>query len=135
MLGFTRSLAREAGRIGITVNAVGPGFVDTDLTSGLGEKDRDRIAQRSALRRFAEPHNVANAVEFLISHKARNITGTILTVDGPTAGARLPPVHLWIALNVLLWEAGEATPQWGADLRLSPQERPIHPMSLRPAIG
>jgi 3-oxoacyl-[acyl-carrier protein] reductase len=86
MIGFTRSLAREVGRLGITVNAVAPGFIDTELTSGLGENDRARIAQRSALRRLAEPADVANSVEFLMSDKARNITGTVLTVDaGNTA--------------------------------------------------
>jgi 3-oxoacyl-[acyl-carrier protein] reductase len=86
MIGFTRSLAREVGRLGITVNAIAPGFVDTEMTSGLGEKDRERIAGRSALRRLAEPADVANTVEFLMSEKARNITGTVITVDaGNTA--------------------------------------------------
>jgi 3-oxoacyl-[acyl-carrier protein] reductase len=86
MIGFTRSLAREAGRLGITVNAVAPGFVATEMTSGMSDRDRDRIAQRSALRRLAEPQDVANSVEFLMSEKARNITGTVLTVDaGNTA--------------------------------------------------
>jgi len=85
-IGFTRSLAREAGRLGITVNAVAPGFVATEMTSGMSDRDRDRIAQRSALRRLAEPQDIANSVEFLISEKARNITGTVLTVDaGNTA--------------------------------------------------
>ncbi len=86
MIGFTRSLAREVGRLGITVNAVAPGFIETEMTSGLGDHDRDRIAQRSALRRLADPADVANAVEYLMSEKARNITGTVLTVDaGNTA--------------------------------------------------
>jgi len=86
MIGFTRSLAREAGRLGITVNAVAPGFVATEMTSGMTDRDRDRIAQRSALRRLAEPRDIANSVEFLMSEKARNITGTVLTVDaGNTA--------------------------------------------------
>jgi 3-oxoacyl-[acyl-carrier protein] reductase len=86
MIGFTKSLAREVGRLGITVNAVAPGFVDTEMTSGLGDNDRQRIAQRSALRRLAEPSDVANSVEFLMSEKARNITGSVVTVDaGNTA--------------------------------------------------
>ncbi len=85
-LGFTRSLAREVGRLGITVNCVAPGFMDTEMTRGLDEKDRDNIARRSALRRLPEVDDVANAVEFLLSDKARNITGTVLTVDaGSTA--------------------------------------------------
>lgn len=86
MIGFTRSLAREAGRLGITVNAVAPGFIATEMTAGMTDHDRDRIAQRSALRRLAEPQDIADSVAFLMSEKARNITGTVLTVDaGNTA--------------------------------------------------
>jgi 3-oxoacyl-[acyl-carrier protein] reductase len=84
--GFTRSLAREVGQLGITVNAVAPGFVDTAMTHTLGEGEREQIARRSALRRMAEPADVAGAVEYLLGDEARNITGIILTVDaGNTA--------------------------------------------------
>jgi len=86
MLGFTRSLAREVGRLGITVNAVAPGFVATEMTHGLADEQRQQIMRRSALRRLAEVEDVANAVEFLLGDKARNISGTVLTVDaGATA--------------------------------------------------
>lgn len=86
IVGFTRSLAREVGRMGINVNAVAPGFIATDMTQGLDEKDRQRIESRSALRRLAEVSDVADAVEFLLGDKSRNITGTVLTVDaGSTA--------------------------------------------------
>jgi 3-oxoacyl-[acyl-carrier protein] reductase len=86
MLGFTRSLAREVGRMGITVNAVAPGFLATEMTDALADEQRQRIARRSALKRLAEVDDVANAVEFLLSPKARNISGTVLTVDaGATA--------------------------------------------------
>ena len=86
VVGFTRSLAREVGPLNITVNAVAPGFVDTDMTHGLAEGGRDQIMRRSALRRLAEVEDVAGAVEFLLGDKARNITGTVLTVDaGSTA--------------------------------------------------
>jgi 3-oxoacyl-[acyl-carrier protein] reductase len=86
LIGFTKSLAREVGPVGVTVNAVAPGFVDTDMTSGLKDEQRDRIARRSALRRLAAVDDVANAVEFLLGDKAANITGTVLTVDaGNTA--------------------------------------------------
>lgn len=79
--GFTRSLAREAGPLGITVNAVAPGFVDTAMTSELDDKDRQRMIARSALRRMVGPDDVAAAVAYLMSDEARNITGTTLTVD------------------------------------------------------
>ncbi|HXD47949.1 MAG TPA: SDR family NAD(P)-dependent oxidoreductase [Gemmatimonadaceae bacterium] len=86
MIGFTRSLARELGPLGITVNAVAPGFIDTEMTGELGEKDRERIARRSALKRMASVSDVADAVGFLFGEGARNITGTTLTVDaGGTA--------------------------------------------------
>ncbi|MGH2449247.1 MAG: SDR family NAD(P)-dependent oxidoreductase, partial [Chloroflexota bacterium] len=86
MIGFTRSLAREVGRAGITVNAVAPGFVDTEMTKGLTEEHREQIVRRSALRRLVEVEDVAASVEYLLSDGARNITGTVLTVDaGNTA--------------------------------------------------
>lgn len=86
LVGFTRSLAREAGRVGVTVNAIAPGFIATEMTSGMGEADRDRIARRSALRRLAEVEDVARMAEFLLGEGGRNITGTVLTVDaGNTA--------------------------------------------------
>jgi 3-oxoacyl-[acyl-carrier protein] reductase len=86
MIGFTRSLAREVGRMGVNVNSIAPGFVDTEMTEGLGEKQRQQIVRRSALRRLAGVDDVANSVEFLLSDKAKSITGTVLTVDaGNTA--------------------------------------------------
>jgi 3-oxoacyl-[acyl-carrier protein] reductase len=86
LIGFTRSLAREVGKLGITVNAVAPGFIDTDMTQSLSAEARDKIIRRSALRRMAEVDDVANAVEYLLSAKAKNITGTVITVDaGGTA--------------------------------------------------
>lgn len=86
LIGFTRSLAREVGPLGITVNAVAPGFMDTEMTRELAGAEREKIMRRSALRRLPEPADVASAVEFLLSDKAANITGTTLTVDaGNTA--------------------------------------------------
>jgi 3-oxoacyl-[acyl-carrier protein] reductase len=86
LTGFTRSLAREVGRVGITVNSVAPGFVETDMTHGLTEEQRQKIERRSALRRLADVGDVANAVEFLLGDGAKNITGTLITVDaGNTA--------------------------------------------------
>jgi 3-oxoacyl-[acyl-carrier protein] reductase len=86
LLGFTRSLAREVGRLGVTVNAVAPGFLDTEMTRRLDGERRERAARRSALRRFPDVDDVADAVEFLLGAKAKSITGTVLTVDaGSTA--------------------------------------------------
>jgi 3-oxoacyl-[acyl-carrier protein] reductase len=84
--GFTRSLAREVGKLGITVNAIAPGFVDTELTQGLPEDQRQRIAGRSALRRLPEADDVARMVEYLLGEGGRNVTGSVLTIDaGNTA--------------------------------------------------
>ncbi len=86
MTGFTRSLAREVGPLGITVNAVAPGYVATDMTAGLGEENMAKIARRSAMKRNVEVEDIADAVAFLMSDKARNVTGTTMTVDaGNTA--------------------------------------------------
>jgi len=86
IMGFTRSLAREVGKVSITVNAVAPGFMDTEMTEKLDEEQRGQIARRSALRRLAEPDDVARTVEFLLGDAGRNISGTTVTVDaGATA--------------------------------------------------
>jgi 3-oxoacyl-[acyl-carrier protein] reductase len=81
LIGFTRSLAREVGSLGITVNTVSPGFVATEMTHGLTEKHVDQITRRSALQRMVSVADIAATVEFLISDKGMNITGQVLTVD------------------------------------------------------
>ena len=86
MIGFTRSLAREVGQLGVNVNAVAPGFIDTEMTQGLDDKQRAQVARRSALRRLPEVDDVATTVAFLLGDGAKNITGTVMTVDaGSTA--------------------------------------------------
>jgi 3-oxoacyl-[acyl-carrier protein] reductase len=86
MLGFTRSLAREVGRMGVNVNAVAPGFLDTEMTEGMADDQRAKVARRSALQRLPVVEDVGNAVAFLLGDGARSITGTVLTVDaGSTA--------------------------------------------------
>lgn len=81
LIGFTKSLAREVGELGINVNAIAPGFIDTDMTRGLNEPDRKRVIARSPLRRLAEPEDVAAMSAFLMGEGGRNITGAVMTVD------------------------------------------------------
>ena len=86
MLGFTRSLAREVGRAGITVNAVSPGYMKTDMTAGLESEKLASIERRAALRTLVGTADVAGGVAYLLSKDAALVTGTELTIDaGSTA--------------------------------------------------
>lgn len=82
MIGFTRALARELGARNITVNAVAPGFVDTDMTRALADAQRDALLGQIPLKRLGEPADVAAAVLFLCSPAAAYITGETLHVNG-----------------------------------------------------
>lgn len=82
VLGFTRSLAQEVGSRHITVNAVAPGYIATDMTAALDEAQRDAIAERVALGRLGQPEDIAAAVAFLASEGASYITGETLNVSG-----------------------------------------------------
>lgn len=82
IVGMTKSAAKELGARGITVNAVAPGFIDTDMTRALSEKTREGVVSRIALRELGSVEDVAGAVSFLASKETRYITGHVLTVDG-----------------------------------------------------
>jgi 3-oxoacyl-[acyl-carrier protein] reductase len=82
LIGFTKSLARELATRGITVNALAPGFIETDMTASLGEEIKNGLLSRIPLNCFGQPEDVAAAALFLASPAARYITGQVLTVDG-----------------------------------------------------
>jgi 3-oxoacyl-[acyl-carrier protein] reductase len=84
MIGFTRSLAREVGGLGIHVNAIAPGFMETEMTRGLAGERRERVARRTALRRLPAVEEVADAVEFLLGDRSKGTTGSVLVVDAGT---------------------------------------------------
>ena len=82
LIGFTKSIAREFASRGITCNVVCPGFIETDMTKGLGEDLRKKLLEKIPLARLGQPEDIAGVVAFLTSPAASYITGQILTVDG-----------------------------------------------------
>lgn len=82
IIGFTKTIAKETASRGVTVNAVAPGFIDTDMTQRLEETIRQEFMKRVPLGYFGSPRDVAEAVAFLASEEARYITGQVLGVDG-----------------------------------------------------
>ena len=82
LVGLTQSLAKEVARMSITVNAICPGFIDTEALAGLGPEERKAAQSRIPMRRFGKPEEVAAAVRFLACPEASYITGSILKIDG-----------------------------------------------------
>jgi 3-oxoacyl-[acyl-carrier protein] reductase len=82
MIGFTKSLAREVGARGITVNAVAPGFIDTDMTKALADEHKQVLLNQIPLNRLGQPEEIAAAVAFLASAEAAYITGETINVNG-----------------------------------------------------
>ncbi len=82
LIGFTKSIAKELATRGITVNAIAPGFIETDMTAALSEKMREGILGNVPLERFGSPDDIAHAAVFLAMEPSGYITGQVLTVDG-----------------------------------------------------
>jgi 3-oxoacyl-[acyl-carrier protein] reductase len=82
VIGFTKSTAREVASRGITVNAVAPGFIETDMTSKLNEKQREALMNTIPMQRLGSPEDIAKVVGFLSSDEASYITGQVISVDG-----------------------------------------------------
>ncbi|WP_034269705.1 3-oxoacyl-[acyl-carrier-protein] reductase [Haloechinothrix halophila] len=85
IIGFSKALAKETGRYGIRVNVVAPGFIDTDMTSGLGEEVRKKSLESIPMRRFGTADEVADVVSFVASDRASYLTGSVVQVDGGIA--------------------------------------------------
>jgi 3-oxoacyl-[acyl-carrier protein] reductase len=82
LIGFTKSAARELASRGITVNAIAPGFIETDMTAAVNEEWRKELLSKIPLNRFGQPEEIADAALFLAGPAGRYITGQVLTVDG-----------------------------------------------------
>jgi len=86
LIGFSKSLSREVGKLNITVNSILPGYMETDMTMGMDEKKLKSIKRRSPMRKLVKVSDVVNAILFLLSDSASSITGTTITIDaGSTA--------------------------------------------------
>ena len=82
IIGLTKSAAKELASRGITVNAIAPGMIETDMTADLSDKVKDEMMKQIPLKRFGQAEDVANAAAFLVSDEAAYITGQVLHVDG-----------------------------------------------------
>ena len=82
LIAFTKSIAREVGSLNITVNAIAPGFITTNMTDKLPQEIKDSILSRIALKRFGKPEDIAEIVAFLASERSSYITGQVIAVDG-----------------------------------------------------
>jgi 3-oxoacyl-[acyl-carrier protein] reductase len=82
IIGFTKTISREIGSRGITVNAIAPGFIDTAMTAKLPEKIKENVIAMTSLKRLGKPEEIAELVAFLASPRAGYITGQVIGIDG-----------------------------------------------------
>ncbi|MFL0248629.1 3-oxoacyl-[acyl-carrier-protein] reductase [Candidatus Clostridium stratigraminis] len=82
IIGFTKSIAKEIGARGITVNAIAPGFITTDMTEVLSDKVKEKLIESIPLKKLGSPEDIANCTAFLVSDNASYITGQVINVDG-----------------------------------------------------
>lgn len=82
IIGFTKSIAKEIGARGITVNAIAPGFITTDMTDVLSDKIKEKLIENVPLKKLGSPEDIANCAAFLVSDNASYITGQVINVDG-----------------------------------------------------
>ena len=85
MIGFTKALAKEVGKVNVTVNAIACGFIETDMTAVLPQEYKDKVIEMIPVRRFGKAEDVAKTAVFLLSNNARYITGHVINVDGGLA--------------------------------------------------
>jgi 3-oxoacyl-[acyl-carrier protein] reductase len=85
MVGFTKALAKEVGKVHVTVNAIACGFIETDMTSALPQEYKDKMIEMIPARRFGKPEEIAKIAAFLLSDDAQYITGHVISVDGGLA--------------------------------------------------